>query len=209
MKKKYLNHIYDGDVVVESLQELSSAQAAEQIARHFSAISNEYNPINYEQLPAFLPAQLAPQVEEYEVYNRLCRLRKTRSTLPIDIPQKIRNECSAMLAGPLCSIINHSLTEGTYPDFWKREWVTPVPKVSHPKVISDLRKISGTSDFSKVYEGFLKDWVMQDIHSNLDIAQFGGQSGMGTEHMMVCLLDRILKLLDRNNKKSADNDLFV
>ena len=44
---------------------------------------------------------------------------------------------------------------------------------------------------------------MQDKNSNLDIAQFGGQTGMGTEHMMVCLLDRILKLLDQNNKKSA------
>ena len=106
-----------------------------------------------------------------------------------------------MLAGPLCSIINHSLTSGTYPDIWKKEWVTPVPKVTHPKYIGDLRKISGTSDFSKVYEGFLKDWIMQDINSNLDIAQFGGQSGMGTEHMMVCLLDKILKF--QNNKKSA------
>ena len=44
---------------------------------------------------------------------------------------------------------------------------------------------------------------MEDISPNLDIGQFGGQPGIGTEHMIVCMLDRILKLLDRNNDRSA------
>ena len=107
------------------------------------------------------------------------------------------------LAKPLSSIINNSLTQSQYPTVWKQEWVTPAPKISHPKEISDLRKISCTSDYSKLYEGFLKDWVMEDISENIDIGQFGGQPGMGTEHMIVCLLDRILKLLDRHPDRSA------
>ena len=90
-----------------------------------------------------------------------------------------------------------------YPAEWKKEWITPVAKVTHPKVISDLRKISCTSDYSKLFEGFLKDWVMEDISKNLDIGQFGGLPGIGTEHMIVCLLDRILKLLDRHPDRSA------
>ena len=49
----------------------------------------------------------------------------------------------------------------------------------------------------------MKDWIMEDIAPNLDIGQFGGQPGMGTEHMLVCLIDRILKLLDRNPDRSA------
>ena len=44
---------------------------------------------------------------------------------------------------------------------------------------------------------------MEDISPNLDIGQFGGQPGIGTEHMIVCMLDRILKLLDRNYDRSA------
>ena len=44
---------------------------------------------------------------------------------------------------------------------------------------------------------------MEDISKNLDIGQFGGQSGIGTEHMIVCLLDRILKLLDKHPDRSA------
>ena len=44
---------------------------------------------------------------------------------------------------------------------------------------------------------------MEDIFENIDVGQFGGQPGMGTEHMLVCFLDRILKLLDKHTDKSA------
>ena len=44
---------------------------------------------------------------------------------------------------------------------------------------------------------------MEDVLSDIDIGQFGGQSGIGTEHMIVCLVDRILKLLDTYPDKSA------
>ena len=108
-----------------------------------------------------------------------------------------------MLAGPVSSIINTSLTQGLYPSIWKQDWVTPAPKVNHLQTIEDSRKMSGTSDYSKLYEGYLKDWIMEDISPNLDIGQFGGQPGIGTEHMIVCMLDRILKLLDRNSDRSA------
>ena len=195
--------VNNGDVHVESLSNLNNNQAAHKIAEHFASISNEYSPINLHDLPCYLPAQLPPQVEEYEVYQRLIRVKKTRSTLPIDIPDKIRQECSPLLAGPLSSIINNSLQESVYPTIWKQEWVTPAPKITHPQDIGDLRKISSTSDYSKVYEGFLKDWVMEDIAENIDIGQFGGQPGIGTEHLVVCLLDRVLKLLDRHSERSA------
>ena len=54
----------------------------------------------------------------------------------------------------------------------------------------------------KLYEGFMKDWVMR-INNYLDIGQYGGPKGVGTEHMIVCLLDKILKLLDQQPDRSA------
>ena len=81
--------------------------------------------------------------------------------------------------------------------------ITPAPKITHPKVISDLRKISSTSDYSKVFESFIKDWILEDISEKMDIGQFGGQAGTGTEHMLVCLVDRILRLLDSTTDSTA------
>ena len=102
------------------------------------------------------------------VHERLKHLKKTKSTLPIDLPDKLRQACAVELTTPLTDIINFSLTKAVYPRLWKQEWVTPAPKVTNPRVIKDLRKISCTSDFSKLYEGFLKDWIVEDIYHKLD-----------------------------------------
>ena len=198
-----VNKMSGGDISVESLSGLDNAQSAQKIAEHFSFISNEYNPIDNHQLPCYLPSLPPPQVQEHEVYERLCKIKKTRSTLPIDIPDKLRKECALFLAAPLMNIYNDCLNQSVYPEMWKHEWVTPVPKVTNPQDVSDLRKISCTSDYSKLFEGFIKDWVMADISHSLDIGQFGGQEGIGTEHMIVCFLDRVIQLLDRHTDRSA------
>ena len=44
---------------------------------------------------------------------------------------------------------------------------------------------------------------MKDISSNIDPGQYGGQAGIGTEHMLVCYIDRVLKYLDSYPDKSA------
>ena len=198
-----VHKISEGDITVESLDNLDNAQCSQKIAEHFAAISNEYSPVDTQQLPCYLPALPPPQVDEFEVYQRLKKIKKTKSTLPIDIHDKLSRECAPHLAAPLASLYNDSLTKSVYPGIWKHEWVTPEPKVTNPKSISDLRKISCTSDYSKLFEGFLKDWIMEDIFDKIDIGQFGGQPGMGTEHMIVCFLDRILKLLDMFPDKSV------
>ena len=192
-----------GDIKVQCLENLSNEQSVQKIAEHFSSISNEYSPINIQDLPCYLPAQPPPVIEEHEVYARIKRLKKSKTTLPIDIPAMLRQECVLFLAEPLTMIYNQSLSQGQYPAKWKFEWVTPAPKISEPQKISDMRKIACTSDYSKLFEGFLKDWILQDISESLDIGQFGGQPGIGTEHMLVCFVDRILHLLDTNHDKSA------
>ena len=137
-----VDQMTNGEIQVESLSGLTNFQAAKQIAEHFAEISNEYSPIDFSQLPSYLPALPPPQVEEFDVYMRLRKIKKTRSTLPLDVPDKIRKECSPLLAGPLTTLLNNCLTQARYPAVWKQEWVTPAPKVTHPKDISDLRKIS-------------------------------------------------------------------
>ena len=38
----------------------------------------------------------------------------------------------------------------------------------------DLRKISSSNDYSKVYESFFKEWILEDVSKNIDIGQYGG-----------------------------------
>jgi hypothetical protein len=44
---------------------------------------------------------------------------------------------------------------------------------------------------------------MEDIGPNIDKSQFGNQKGTITEHMIVCMMDKVLQLLDNNNTRSA------
>ena len=44
---------------------------------------------------------------------------------------------------------------------------------------------------------------MEDILPQIDPSQYGNQRGTSTEHLMVRLMDQILKLLDNNNNRSA------
>ena len=104
---------------------------------------------------------------------------------------------------PLTNIINCCLSSNHYPQLWKHEWVVPAEKVSKPTSLEDLRKISLTSEYSLIFEGILKDWIMEDIAPNIDSAQYGNQKGTSTEHLMVNLMDKLLKLLDNNNNCSA------
>jgi hypothetical protein len=188
---------------IKSQAGLSNKECAEEIAQFLSAVSHQYEPINLTKLPSYLPSLPPPQVAEFQVYKKLRALSNTKSTLPIDIPARLRKEVSVELAKPLTDIINSCLAEGVYPALWKREWVSPIPKVKEPELLKDVRKVASTSDYNKVLESIIKDFITEDIGSKLDPKQFGGKKGHGTEHMIVSLMDRILKLLDNNNTRSA------
>ena len=125
------------------------------------------------------------------------------STHPLDLPQKLRREYQVFLTLPLKDIFNTCLNEQIYPDLWKVEYVTPLQKVPEVYELSQIRKIACTSDTSKLFEGFLKEWILNDIEDNLDPSQFGGRKGSGTEHLVVCYIDRVLKLLDSRTASAA------
>ena len=63
-----VDELNDGALKIKCLDGLNDGECAEAVARHFAAISNEYEPVDLTVLPAFLPA-LPP-----------CSSRSTRST---------------------------------------------------------------------------------------------------------------------------------
>ena len=183
---------------IEELKRLTDQESAEAVAQSFAMVSQEYEPLDPSKLPAFLPAGKPEQLNEIQVFHQIQKMKKTKSTLPIDIPDKLRKECALDLAEPMTDIMNSCLRAGRFPVPWRREWVTPVPKTgSHqPKTMKEVRKIASTSDYSKVFEVFLRKWILEDIDDQIHINQFAGRKGTGTEHLMVMMMDRILKLLD-------------
>jgi hypothetical protein len=71
----------------------------------------------------------APNIEPLKVYNIIQKMNKKAATVPNDIPMKLIDEFSVELAFPLSHIITFCLKNGVYPNIWKIESVTPVPKI--------------------------------------------------------------------------------
>ena len=100
-------------------QVIYEIEAAELIDEHFASVSQEYLPIDTSLLPAFLPAPPPPVIDELQVYERLKKLKKTKSTQPIDLPFKLRKEFAPELAAPVTDIFNSCLHQHQHPYLWK------------------------------------------------------------------------------------------
>ena len=155
--------MHENKIILECLKGKTDKESVEEIASHYSKVSQEYSPISLSSLPSFLPSLPPPQVFEWEVNKRIKAKKKTKSTLKIDLPHKLLKEFSVELSFPLTNIYNTCLSEGVYPSAWKHEYVTPVPKGSNLSTLSDLRKMASTSIFSFHFERFLKEWIVHDV----------------------------------------------
>ena len=183
---------------------LDAKAAAEKIAEHFSAISKEYPPLEVTKLPQrvkdkiFHPdvAKDCPQIEEYQVHQKFQKRGYKSSSVPGDIPSKLKREFAPEIAQPAALIYNEITRSGVYPRQWVTEYVTPIPKVTPPDSEDDLRNISLTPDLSKDYENFLAEWLMPFIRNRIDPGQFGGLKGHSTSHDLITLYDFILSHTD-------------
>ena len=176
-----------------------------QIADQFASVSQIYEPIEKGDISMdnWAPGN-PPQVDPDKVYNAIKSVKKKKaSTVPGDIPLSIVIEFADFLSLPLANIINTSFQQGEYPDIWKVEYVTPVPKVHPPKDPTQLRKISGTKVFSKITEKILSEFMLSDMESKMDPSQYGNQKGISVQHYLINLLNKVLTTLDSKNETMA------
>ena len=173
--------------------------------RHFAAISQNYEPICLKNFPPEVREELKspditaiPQLQEYKVFKRICKSKKPNSSVPGDLPRKMVQELSCELTTPVTTIFNSILRTLEYPRQWVREYQVPIPKIPNPTSEEDLRNISKTAFFSKVFESFLADWLMPIVGPYLDPCQYGVK-GTSINHYMFKLLKFIHEYLDLKN----------
>ena len=123
-----------------------------------------------------------------------------KATVPGDFPARLIKQFAVYLAEPLTAIFNSGLRRGEYPEIYKYEICTPVPKVQPVQTTAQLRNISGLLNFDRVYEKLISQFIISDMEAKLDPAQFGNQKGKSIQHYLIQMLHRILSALDNNSK---------
>ena len=127
----------------EEIRDKTAKQQAELIADRFSAVSNEYSPIDDSKIDI-------PAIEDdfkviftpLKVLDQILKLKVKKSTAPDDIPSAIIKEYAEFICVPLCNILNSCVSRGEYPRIWKIESQTPIPKEYPVLTVDMLRNIS-------------------------------------------------------------------
>ena len=192
------------EVIVEEIKELPNNIQAELIADKFAEISQEYEAIKKEDIDVpFFSDDDIPIVTEEEVIAILAAMDTSKSNYKGDIPAKILKAFACQLGKPVSDVINTSIRQGCWPDIFKLELVTPVPKVFPPKTIDELRNISGLLNLDKVAEKVLAKMMISDMKKNIDPSQYANQEGLSIQHYLVKFIDRVLQTIDSNSKSEA------
>ena len=168
----------------------SDVEVADKVAEHFNKISSEFQGLRPEDVPSAQDLDL-PLLSVETVAQRLRKMKKPRTKVKGDIFPCLVNRASAMIAGPLANIYNSITSSGTWPSLWKIEYVTPIPKKTHPESLDDIRNISCTQFLSKTYESFILEWLGQQVKIRKN--QYGGVKGSGSEHFLVETWQRVLE----------------
>ena len=69
--------------------------------------------------------------------------------------------------------------------------------------MDELRKISGITNFSKIFESFIAEILVLDMKSDRDPSQYGNSKGVSVQHYLIKMIDKVLRALDTNNQKEA------
>jgi hypothetical protein len=192
------------EIVVESIKDLPNKTQAELIADKFASVSQEYEKLTNDDInvPSYSESEI-PQVTVDDVKNALAQMDANKSNIKGDIPARILKQFSQEISIPVTDVINSSIKQGVWPDIFKLEIVTPVPKVYPPKNIDDLRNISGLLNLDKIAEKLISKMMIEDMKAKIDPSQYANQKGLSIQHYLVNVIDKILQAVEKNSKSES------
>ena len=168
---------------------LNDEQLASALNEFYVSVNADIPTFDVNLLPAFLPANDAfLSVQPYEVCQKLLALQPYKATGPDNVPSRFLKDFAHVLADPVTTIFNASLSSSVVPRIWKESNIIPIPKVQQPECEGDTRPISLTSCLSKLLEDFVVSWLIDDVKGKIDPCRFGCLKGTSTTY---CFLDML------------------
>ena len=149
--------------------------------------------------PSPLPTLKLDLIEPDECKSRLLKLNPHKSTGHDGIPSAMLKTAHTVIASPLCSIINSSITSRVFPSSWKKAIVKPLHKGGPRDNLSNYRRISLLPITSKILEGVVRDQVFSHLqtHNLLSPWQSGFQPGHSTTTTLLHITNEWYSALDK------------
>ena len=178
---------------------LTAADSADRLAAHFASISQEFAPLELEDLPEPVKMKIKqrkaseiPYISRQKVEAKIKEAKNTKGGVPGDLPVRLAKEFGPELAVPAAQLFRTVAKSGVWPQRWKTERGVPLKKVTDPKSEDDTRIISLTPFLSKVFEKFVVEWLNIYIADKIDLNQYGGKKGSSINHYLIDFITFIL-----------------
>ena len=142
--------------------------------------------------------------EEF-VYQLLASLDVSKSSGPDEVSAYMLKDTAASITPSITMLFNLSLKTGRVPKPWKQARVTPIPKVSAPKVPENYRPISLLCILSKPLEKHVSILISDYLDENclLSDCQCGFRTGHSTVTALLSTLTTWLTDLDAGKEICA------
>ena len=168
-------------------------EAAEEIGDYFTRISNLFEPLREGEGRA----TARERVTEQQVVSVLKKCKKPASSVKGDVMPRLMKRFHHLFVKPTTIIFNKVFETASWPRNWKVETTVIIPKNSNPSSLSETRNISCTSFLSKAMEAVLLEDIRMEVAP--DPIQYGGLKGCSTNHLLVDLINSILRPLEEGN----------
>ena len=134
-----------------------------------------------------------------EVLQLLSQIKTSKSCGPTSIPNNLLKNHKCIFANILVTLLNKSLSEGTFPELLKLANVIPIYKKKDKLLCSNYRPISLLSNLSKIYEKVFHKQLYEFLEQNnmLYERQFGFRSKHSTDHALLAITENIKKKIDK------------
>lgn len=138
--------------------------------------------------------------DETEILNIINKMDTTKSAGVDKISVIILKKISTHIVQPFTHIVNKSISEGIFPNIFKKAEIIPIYKSGDPKNATNYRPISLISNLSKIFETLLKIRINSFLstHNIINSHQFGFQKNKKTEDALKCVVDQLYEAIDNN-----------
>ena len=140
------------------------------------------------------------KIEEDEILTAINNLKATSTSDSQGMSTKFIKLSKVIISHYLCVLFNKCVDEDNFPICLKQSQIIPLPKVSQPKHLSDIRPISLLPALSKVFEKIIYARLIKfiDKHNILNNAQHGFRTNDSTDLAIATIYDKLLDNMNEN-----------
>ena len=170
---------------IDNLKTYQTSEIANEFGKYFSTVGNEFaskitnpkNNLNYylSKIPYTNGSLFLNPTSQSEINRIINQLKSTTSCGHDGISNKIVKKLKDALTGPLCTLFNLSLTNGEFPEMYKKSDVVQLYKSRNKLIRTNYRPISLLPVMSKILEKIVYKRVYSflDKNNTLYVSHYG------------------------------------